>query len=310
MFHPDLRSPKLWRCALAALLCACSGQDTQGLDPARSAAVAKAVAEGQDLEAPLPPLGTALVWIQDGRVTLLSNQASLLRILSALQLEARFDLEVGRYGEPEGGVTLALENASLEDVLRKVLAGVPFTLRFGSKTSGLDPFPELVQVGDAETEGSDTSEPRRYSASAIPRQPSRASSTEELREQAEEEQRKRAELFAQLLDPDPEVREDAATWITPDPEGIEALVDLLHDDPDPAVRVAAASTLGDSKSPTALEALVGVLDDPDPEVVIEALDAIEWVDDPAAIPYVAALLNHGNAEVREAAEGAIYWLEP
>jgi hypothetical protein len=306
MFNRQLRSPKLCCCALAALLGSCSGQDAQGPDPARSAAVA----EGQNLETPLPPRGTALVWIQGTRVTLLSNQASLLRILSALQHEARFDLEVGHYVEPEGGVTLALENASVEDVLRQVLAGVPFTLRFGSQTSGLGPFPELVQLGETETEGDDASEPRRYAASVMPGEPSRASSPEELRQRVEEQQRKRAELYAQLRDPDPEVREDAATWLTPDPEGIDALADVLYNDPDPTVRVAAASTLGDSKSPTALEALVGVLDDPNPEIVIEALDAIEWVDDPAAIPYVAALLDHSNEDVRDAAESAIYWLEP
>jgi len=305
-----MRRSGLGSCILLALLSGCAGEDTQAPGAAPSASVVAVVAEGQELETPLPPLGTALVWIQEGRVTLLSNQASLLRILSALQHEARFDFEVGRYVEPEGGVTVALVDASLEDVLRQVLAGVPFTLRFGRKTSGLDPFPELVQLGETETDGDDGSEPRRYDASVMPGEPSRASSAQELREQAEERQRKRAELYAQLRDPDPEVREDAATWITPDPEGIEILADLLYSDPDPTVRASAASTLGDSKSPTALEALVGVLDDPDPEVVIEALDAIEWVDDPAAIPYVAALLDHGNAEVREAAEGAIYWLEP
>lgn len=120
----------------------------------------------------------------------------------------------------------------------------------------------------------------------------------------------RWEAVRNLEDGRLEARVDAAESLYPDDEGIAALTAAVTDDPEPAVRVAAAESLGHAlEDPAALAGLLRALDDPDPEVVVAALDSIEFVGDHTVIRELQFLLEHPNAEVREATVDAIGWLE-
>jgi HEAT repeat protein len=112
-----------------------------------------------------------------------------------------------------------------------------------------------------------------------------------------------------LRNPDPEERSDAVLDIEPEGPGLQYLLEVVTDDPDPEVRLAAVGQLEDSESPEAIQGLVTALDDPDSEVVLEAIDSLEYSADHTVIGNLEKLLQHPDPEVREAAEDAIDYLE-
>jgi HEAT repeat protein len=112
-----------------------------------------------------------------------------------------------------------------------------------------------------------------------------------------------------LKNPDPEERSDAVLDIDPEGPGLQYLLEVATDDPDPEVRMAAVSQLGDTESPEAIAGLVTALGDPDSEVVLEAIDGLEYSADHNVIGNLEKLLQHPDPEVREAAEDAIDYLE-
>ena len=117
-----------------------------------------------------------------------------------------------------------------------------------------------------------------------------------------------AAALQELESSDPEVRSDALFDIEPEGPGLQALLEVLSDDPDPEVRGLAARQLGYAGSPEATAGLVSALDDPAPEVVIEAVDALQMIDDSTVIGSLEKLLQHPDAEVRAAAEDGIDFL--
>ena len=112
-----------------------------------------------------------------------------------------------------------------------------------------------------------------------------------------------------LKNPDPEERSDAVLDIEPEGPGLQYLLEVVTDDPDPEVRITAVSQLGDSESPEAIQGMITALDDPDSEVVLEAIDGLEYSADHNVIGNLEKLLQHPDPEVREAAEDAIDYLE-
>ena len=122
----------------------------------------------------------------------------------------------------------------------------------------------------------------------------------------EEEQRRAIE---QLTSRDPSVRAEAASEIDPEGPGLGALLDIVYEDPDPAVRTAAVSQLEDSDTHAAVEGLIAALNDDDRGVVLEAIDALEFAGDETVIPRLEPFLESPDAEVREAAAEAIEFLE-
>ena len=117
------------------------------------------------------------------------------------------------------------------------------------------------------------------------------------------------EYLAQLMDPSPEVRAEAAESIEPTGIALDHLASIVTSDPSPAVRIAAAETLEDSKDPRALEALIMALQDEHPEVLVEVIDALVYMENRQAIPYLQPFLEHPNEGVRDAAENSIDKLE-
>jgi HEAT repeat protein len=112
-----------------------------------------------------------------------------------------------------------------------------------------------------------------------------------------------------LKSSDPEERSAALFDLEPEGRGLQVLLEVLSDDPDPAVRGLAARQLGYAKSPEATAGLVSALDDPDPGVLIEAIDALELTGDSAVTGSLEKLLQHPDAQVREAAKDAIEFLK-
>jgi len=112
-----------------------------------------------------------------------------------------------------------------------------------------------------------------------------------------------------LKNPDPEERSDAVLDIEPEGPGLQYLLEVVTDDPDPEVRMAAVSQLGDSESPEAIDGLVTALNDSDSEVVLEAIDGLEYSADHNVIGSLEKLLPHPDPEVQEAAADAIDYLE-
>jgi len=112
-----------------------------------------------------------------------------------------------------------------------------------------------------------------------------------------------------LRDPDPTERSDAVLDIHPEGRGLPYLLEVLSDDAEPEVRIAAVSQLASAKSPEAIAGLVSALSDRDPEVVLEAIDALEFSADHTMIGSLERLFQHPDPEVREAAEDAIDHLE-
>lgn len=109
----------------------------------------------------------------------------------------------------------------------------------------------------------------------------------------------------QLLDPSPEVREEAANSIDPKGIALDYLATIVTSDPSPEVRIAAAYTLEDSKAPKAMDALIMALQDQNPEVLVEVIDALAYQENQLAIPYLTPFLGHPDEDVRDAAENAL-----
>jgi HEAT repeat protein len=124
-----------------------------------------------------------------------------------------------------------------------------------------------------------------------------------------EEDAELAAVADALKSSDPEERSAALFDVEPEGRGVQVLLGVLNDDPDPEVRGLAARQLGHASSPEATAGLVSALDDPDPGVLIEAINALELIDDSTVIGSLEKLLQHPDAQVREAAKDAIEFLK-
>jgi HEAT repeat protein len=113
------------------------------------------------------------------------------------------------------------------------------------------------------------------------------------------------DYLTELLDPSPEVREDAAGSIEPVGIALEYLATIVTTDPSAEVRIAAAGTLEDSKDPRALEALILALQDEHPEVLVEVIDALGYAGNRSIITRLQPFLEHPDEDVRDAAESSI-----
>jgi hypothetical protein len=270
-------------------------------------------------EPALPAAGQSRVWILGGEVTLLANRAPRMQVLKGLAREARFEVEIHAGGGPTGSVTLRAVEVPVERALARLLGSVPYALHYEADAKGEDARLARVAFGEPDPEGEIAGGSER---SRVP-QPMEEDPQIALRDRARARpDRERAppdptrfeerqdEDIRNLGDSRAEVRVDAAESIYPDEEGVAALAEIVTDDPEPAVRVAAAETLGQSlEDPNALGALLRALTDPEPEVVITALDGISFIGDHTVIPELEFLREHPNPEVRDATVNAIDWLE-
>lgn len=309
-------------CGLGASLVfagtACSPRDdSASRPPAPTAATtpAEPAPPASEAGSELPPPGGAFVQGSGGRYTVLANQAPREKVLQQLARSARFDVEFTNDAVRETRVTLEQREAELEGVLAAALRGVHYALHYEIGPDGERVSWRVVVGADTRaTPGVATAPP----PPPDPQDAAREAMLAELRSQRaafeaelETRRQKRERSFAQLEDPNPEVRAEAARWLDPDGfRGLEALASVLENDPFPAVRASAAETLGGANDDvTALGILLQALEDPDPQVVLAALDAIEYQGDETTVPLLQPLLRHRDPEVRERAVEAMEWLE-
>jgi len=90
-------------------------------------------------------------------------------------------------------------------------------------------------------------------------------------------------------------------------DDLESVLDALENDPDPAVRVAAADLLAESERREAIDGLLRALEDPSKEVVVQALQTLSLVGGVDIIPWVEPLLDHPDPEISGPAEDTIYF---
>jgi hypothetical protein len=93
-------------------------------------------------------------------------------------------------------------------------------------------------------------------------------------------------------------------------DDLESVLDTLENDPDPAVRVAAADLLAESERREAIDGLLRALEDPSPEVVVQALQTLSLVGEADIIPWIEPLLDNPNPEISRAAEDTRYFVSP
>lgn len=87
------------------------------------------------------------------------------------------------------------------------------------------------------------------------------------------------------------------------PPGLECLIRMLHDDPDPRVCAACARGLGRSDAPQALEALIRYLKDGSsrPVVIIAVIESLGRIGCPSALTLLESWVTADDPEVAEAA---------
>ncbi len=118
-----------------------------------------------------------------------------------------------------------------------------------------------------------------------------------------------AEAEERLASGDALERIETLEELEPEGAGLALITRALRDDPDPEVRMAAATQLETSGSPQAVRALVGALEDRDSQVVISAIEALEYLGDESTLSELERYRNHSDPEVRDAVELAIEFLE-
>jgi len=262
----------------------------------------------------LPAVGQIAIEDSPGGLRVLANQVPRIEVLHALQSAFGFELELGQLDAAIEATPLTLIeiDASLEDVLFAVLAGISFEVTYSADPTRGEHLLSRVLVAGARRDrgalaretrgrGPDRAERRKHFSGRRAEGPTRA---ERAREAAE-----RAEVAARRIgSDDPEERRRAAEALRIDRDGIEKLGEVVASDPDPRVRAAAAERLGEDESLAAVQHLLDALRDPDPLVIIAALDALAFAGDESIVAELEFLLDHPDPEVRATAWEVIQFL--
>ncbi len=87
----------------------------------------------------------------------------------------------------------------------------------------------------------------------------------------------------------------------PEGDDLFTLVDLVRDDPDPAVREAAVVALANAEDGRAIDALIAASRDPERRVALAAIELLSWTEDRSARAAIEAAARSGDAAVARAA---------
>lgn len=265
---------------------------TAPAQPARPAATVQSAPGGDAL-----PDGGIEINISTTGVTITANAVSQQAILYQLATQAGF--EITEAGIPWKVVTLTIDAADLHAALVALLKQHPYQIIYEYDTERQADTLTRVVVGDLPA-GQEWVQPAPAADSGITADiPDYGMTQSATAASLSADDR---EYLAQLLDPSPEVRADAAENIEPVGIALDHLASIVTTDPSPEVRIAAAETLEDSKDPRAFEALILALQDENPEVLAEVIDALGYLENRLAIPYLQPFLDHPDEDVRDAAE--------
>jgi hypothetical protein len=202
-------------------------------------------------------------------------------------------------GDPDGRVSFASTGEPIEVVVARALTGVPYSL---------EPLADEGRARLALVVG----KPR--AAPSPPRAERRASVGRVLDPRDRDERaRQLVEMENQALEKlessDPRERVEGVEWAdTATVAGYEAVIERLANDPDAAVRAAAAESLA-SADVGAVRPLLGALADSDSRVVMAALESLEMLGDESIVPDLGPALEHPDPAVRERAQEARDFLQ-
>jgi hypothetical protein len=279
---------------------ACGGAEEAG--PAERAAHPSEPAAAAPAEpaSALPSRGEVEVSFGAEGIVARANQASRRAVLEAVARETGLLIVAFvEGGDPEGPVTLQSVGEPIEVVVARALSGVPFSL----EPLDAEGRARLALVVGKRAEPVPARTARRTSP------PRQMLDPRERAERAQQIDEMEAEALAKLESSDARERVEGVEWadITT-VAGYEAVVERLQNDPDGAVRAAAAESLS-SSDVGAVRALLGALSDPDPRVPLAALESLEMVGDESIVPDLAPALEHSDPAVRERAREAAEFLE-
>jgi hypothetical protein len=228
-----------------------------------------------------------------------ANQASRRAVLEAVARETGLLIVAFvEGGDPEGPVTLQSVGEPIEVVVARALSGVPFSL----EPLDAEGRARLALVVGKRAEPAPVRTARRTSSPQMLDPRERAERAQQINEME-------AEALGKLESSDARERVEGVEWadITT-VAGYEAVVERLQNDPDGAVRAAAAESLS-SADVGAVRPLLGALSDPDSRVALAALESLEMVGDESILPDLAPALEHSDPAVRERAREAAEFLE-
>ena len=249
--------------------------------------------------------GTFDIRLNEGKVTLLANNAPVRDILNSLAIMAGFELLDA--GTPPEQVTLSIDGRDVHSMLVELLKPGPYRIIYTfDSTHGVDALTQVV-----------TGHPATM-ASMVPAQsPLPGVDRTGINLQgAPLPDASQAELPAEdqaylslLLDPSEEVRADAAESISATGIALDYLARILTTDPSPEVRMAATYSLENSEDPRAVDTLILGLNDSDPAVLVEVINSLEFHDKRRVVPYLQPLQDHPDEDVRDAVESALESLQ-
>lgn len=302
-----------WIGAACALLLsvACDPGSPSAGSSARPSPAPPATASPRSVGDPaLPGPGELSLQVDGARITLAAHRVPVRTLLGRLRDALRFEVEVAKDVRLPRAVSVQLADVGIDAVLEEILAGLPYAVFYAVDPDERTRVLTLVRVGE-----SDADFAVAELTEEVPREPSSRDRLEEVVRSRTPQERDAAyeanqdRWWDDLYAEDPSARAYAVEAIYLDDQTFPIVAELLIIDPDPRVRAAAASTLGDNLGETAAaDALLTALDDPNSEVVIEALDALEDVGNTSHISEIEPLLRHPDTEVQEAAIDAIEWL--
>lgn len=286
---------------LLALACSSGEKAGRGEQPNTAPRSSAAADLAPPADPALPPSGEVEVSFGAEGIVARANQASRRRVLEALARET--GLLIVAFvdgGDPEGVVTFHSEGEPIEVVVARSLSGVPFSLE-PLAADGRARLTLVVGKG-----GRDETAPAREARRASP---GRVLDPRERAERAQQIGEMEAEALAKLESTDARDRVEGVEWAdVATVAGYEAVIERLENDPDGAVRAAAAESLS-SADVGAVRPLLNALSDPDPRVALAALESLEMVGDEAVVADLAPALEHPDPEVRERAKEAEEFLK-
>ena len=270
-------------------------QATATLDPARPPEMVQTGSGDNAL-----PDGALEIEISGNGVAITANEVSEQKILYSLA--ARTGFEVIDAGVPWKVVTLTIKAANLHAALVELLKQHPYQIIYEFDTNHQADTLKRVVAGDTLAER----ERIQSTFAPVARVPADTRDYEMTPGAAEAGLSVEDQVnLTLLLDPSPEVRENAAANIELKGIALDYLTTMVTTDPSPEVRMATALTLEDSDDPKALDALIMALQDEDPRVLEAVIDALGDVGNRSTIPYLQHFLDHPVEDVRDAAKASI-----
>jgi hypothetical protein len=201
--------------------------------------------------------------------------------------------------DPNGRVTLESSGEPIEVVVARALTGVPYAIEPSDDGGRIR---HAVVVGRQRPAGAPAREERRQSVE-------RSFDPEERAERVRQLAQMEDEALEKLESTDPAERAEGVEWAdTSTVLGYEAVIERLANDPDGAVRAAAAESLA-SADVGAVRPLLGALADPDARVVMAALESLEMLGDESILPDLAPAFEHPDPSVRQRAREAEEFLK-